>query len=30
VLGASGLYTLFTLLLNIRLPAGLWPTWMGT
>ena len=30
VLGATGLYTLFTLLLNIRLPAGLWPTWMGT
>ena len=30
VLGASGLYTLFTLLLKIRLPAGLWPTWMGT
>jgi hypothetical protein len=30
VLGASGLFTLFTLLLNIRLPAGLWPTWMGT
>jgi hypothetical protein len=29
VLGASGLYTLFTLLLKIRLPAGLWPTWMG-
>ena len=30
VLGACGLYTLFTLLLKIRLPAGLWPTWMGT
>ena len=30
VLGATGLYTLFTVLLNIRLPAGLWPTWMGT
>ncbi len=30
VLGASGLYTLFTLLLKIRMPAGLWPTWMGT
>ena len=30
VLGASGLYALFTLLLNIRMPAGLWPTWMGT
>ena len=30
VLGASGLFTLFTLLLKIRLPAGLWPTWMGT
>ena len=30
VLGASGLFTLFTLLLNIRLPAGLWPSWMGT
>ena len=29
VLGASGLYTLFTLLLKIRMPAGLWPTWMG-
>ena len=30
VLGATGLYTLFTLLLKIRLPAGQWPTWMGT
>jgi hypothetical protein len=30
VLGASGLYALFTLLLNIRMPAGLWPNWMGT
>jgi hypothetical protein len=29
VLGASSLYTLFTLLLKIRMPAGLWPTWMG-
>lgn len=29
VLGASGLYALFTLLLKIRMPAGLWPTWMG-
>jgi len=30
VLGASGLYALFSLLLNIRMPAGLWPSWMGT
>lgn len=29
VLGASGLYALFSLLLNIRMPAGLWPSWMG-
>ena len=29
VLGASSLYTLFTLLLKIHMPAGLWPTWMG-
>ena len=28
VLGASGLYALFSLLLNIRMPAGLWPSWM--
>jgi hypothetical protein len=30
VLGASSLYVLFTLLLKIRMPAGLWPSWMGT
>lgn len=30
VLGALGLYALFTLLLKIRMPAGLWPTWMGS
>jgi len=29
VLGASTLYALFTLLLKIRMPAGLWPAWMG-
>lgn len=28
--GALGLYGLFTVLLQIRMPPGLWPAWMGT
>lgn len=28
--GALGLYGLFTVLLQIRMPPGMWPAWMGT
>ncbi len=28
--GALGLYGLFTVLLQIHMPPGLWPAWMGT
>jgi putative tricarboxylic transport membrane protein len=28
--GALGLYLLFTVILQIRMPPGLWPAWMGT
>lgn len=28
--GSLGLYGLFTVLLQIRMPPGLWPAWMGT
>ena len=28
--GALGLYGLFTVILQIRMPPGLWPAWMGT